>query len=267
MTSETYTHGHHESVLRSHEWRTAQNSAGYLRDRLEPGATLLDIGCGPGTITVDLAELVAPAHAVGIDSSADVVATAEASARARGVENVTFTVGNAYALPFDDGAFDVVHAHQVLQHLGDPVAGLRQMRRVTRPGGLIAARDVDYQTMTWYPAEPMLEEWARLYQAVARSNNTEPNAGRALLAWAHAAGLGEVEASASTWCFATPAERAWWGGMWAERVTRSAFAQQALDRGLATPDQLERIAAAWRTWAASPDGWFGMLHGEICCRG
>ena len=76
----TYTHGHHESVLRSHTWRTAENSAAYLLPHLRPGLSLLDIGCGPGTITVDLARLVAPGQVVGLDASAEVVAQAEVRA-------------------------------------------------------------------------------------------------------------------------------------------------------------------------------------------
>src|SRR6188472_2086916 len=66
---DTYTHGHHESVLRSHEWRTAENSAAYLLPHLQPGMDLLDVGCGPGTITLDLARLVAPGHVVGVDAA------------------------------------------------------------------------------------------------------------------------------------------------------------------------------------------------------
>src|SRR5437016_5580082 len=117
-----YTHGHHESVLRSHAWRTAENSASYLLDSLQPGLDLLDVGCGPGTITMDLAERVAPGRVVGIDSQSEVIARADELRQRRDRANVKFSVGDVYALRFDDARFDVVHAHQVLQHL-------------TRPGG------------------------------------------------------------------------------------------------------------------------------------
>ena len=152
VNGDVYIHGHHESVLRSHQWRTAENSAAYLLPFLAPGATLLDIGCGPGTITVDLAERVAPGTVVGIDRAEDVLAVARASAAERGLHNVTFAVGDAYRLQFPDDSVDVVHAHQVLQHLTDPVAALTEMRRVGRPGGVVAVRDADYAATTWYPA-------------------------------------------------------------------------------------------------------------------
>lgn len=266
MVTPQYTHGHHDSVLRSHRWRTAANSAQYLLPRLEPGQSLLDIGCGPGTITVGFAELLAPGRVSGIDPSGDVIAQAAEFASSAGVRNVDFGVDDVYSLSAVDGSYDVVHAHQVLQHLTDPVRALREMRRVCRPGGLVAARDADYAAMAWYPRLPALTDWMTLYQDVARSNAAEPDGGRFLRHWAHQAGFTDVTSSASVWCYSTAAERAWWGGLWADRVGSSDFAEQARFRGFADTDRLARIAAGWRDWAAHPDAWFAVLHGEILCR-
>ena len=264
-----YTHGHHESVLRSHRWRTAENSAAYLLPYLQPGMRVLDVGCGPGTITLDLARRVAPGSVVGIDPADDVVEAAARDATDQGVENVRFATGDIYALDVDgpfDGAFDLVHAHQVLQHVPDPVRALRAMRAACVPEGLVAARDSDYHAFTWYPADPRLVRWLDLYQQVARADGGEPDAGRMLGAWAHAAGYSEVTNLASVWCFANEEDRAWWGGLWADRVTASRFATRAAELGLAHERELAELADAFRTWAAHPDGWFTVLHGEILCR-
>src|SRR5690242_14181730 len=110
-----YTHGHHDSVLRSHRTRTVANSAAYLAELLRPGARVLDVGCGPGTITVDMATRVAPGRVTAIDAATSVVEEAAALAAAEGVTNVEFAVENVYALPYPDDSFDIVHAHQVLQ--------------------------------------------------------------------------------------------------------------------------------------------------------
>jgi ubiquinone/menaquinone biosynthesis C-methylase UbiE len=252
---DTYTHGHAEPVLQSHRWRTAENSAGYLLPSLRPGLDLLDVGCGPGTITVDLAARVAPGRVVGLDVSATPLAEARELSERTGTA-VTFVQGDVYALAEADDSFDVVHAHQVLQHLTDPVAALREMARACRPGGVIAVRDVDYG----------LNRWLDLYHRVARRNDAEPDAGRRLLSWAHAAGLRNVVATASSWCYASPAEREWWGNSWAGRATASSFAEQALAYGLASAAELEEIAAAWLRWRDSDDGWLGMLHGELLIR-
>src|SRR5580704_7812820 len=261
---EVYTHGHHESVLRSHKWRTAENSAGYLLPHLAPDAKVLDVGCGPGTITAGLADRVPRGRVTGIDAAQEVID--QASAAAGGRENIDFTTGNVYALDYQDDSFDVVHAHQVLQHLGDRVSALRETRRVTRPGGLVAVRDADFGGMTWYPELPVLDEWREFYIRVARGNGGEPHAGRRLLAWAREAGFTDIACSSSNWTYATEAERAWWGGLWADRAVKSAFAASALDGGHSTTQDLERIADGWRAWAADQDGWILVPSGEVLCR-
>ena len=260
----TYTHGHHESVLRSHRWRTAENSAAYLLPHLSSGFTLLDVGCGPCTITADLATQVT--RVTALERTGDALDLARAEIARRHLTNVDFAVGDVHALDFPDASFDVVHAHQVLQHVTDPVAALREMRRVTRPGGIVAARDSDYAGFIWFPLVPELDEWLALYQKVARGNGGEPDAGRRLLAWAREAGFTDVTATASAWCFADDADRRWWGGMWADRILTSAITRQAVDGGHADLAELEDISRAWREWAENDDGWFLVPHGDVVCR-
>ena len=261
---DVYTHGHHESVLRSHRWRTAENSAAYLLPHLKAHMRILDAGCGPGTITAGLADRVPEGRVTGIDAAAGIVAQAREQVGGRG--NLDFTTGDVYALDYPDATFCVVHAHQVLQHLSDPVRALREMRRVTKPGGLVAVRDADYGAMVWYPDVPVMDEWLALYERVARGNAGEPDAGRRLHVWAKQAGLADITVSTSTWTYATPGDRAWWGGLWADRTVKSSYAASAIGGGYATSEDLTRIAGAWRAWAASDDAWFAVIHGEILCR-
>jgi len=262
MSDTTYSHGHDDGVLRSHRWRTAANSAAYLLPHLRPGLDLLDVGCGPGTITCDLARVVAPGRVVGVDAADGVVAEARDAAESAGAD-VAFEVADLFALPFADGSFDVVHAHQVLQHVADPVGALVELRRVCRPGGLVAARDALYPTFTHAPVEPDVDRAIAAYGELTRVNRAHWDAGAHLLSWARAAGFAEVSASASVWCFATAEERRWWGGLWADRFTASAMADQLVANGIAGTDALARFAGGWRRWAASPDGWFAVLHGEV----
>lgn len=262
MSSDVYTHGHHESVLRAHSWRTAENSAAYLLPFLRPNLDLLDVGCGPGTLTVDLARRVSGGRAVGIDRSTEVLEQASAHAESNGAK-VEFLIGDTYAIEFPDASFDVVHAHQVLQHLTDPVSALREMRRVLRPGGVLAVRDSDYSCYSFAPVDPRLERWLALYRAVARENGAEPDAGRFLKAWVRAAGFRDVAAGSSTWTFADQQSCAWWGSLWAERCEHSSFGKQAMEYGLSDAAELAFLAAGFRDWGAHPDAFFVVLHGEV----
>jgi ubiquinone/menaquinone biosynthesis C-methylase UbiE len=261
-----YTHGHHESVLRAHRRRTAEDSAGYLLPHLRPGMSVLDVGCGPGTITVDLAARVAPGLVTAVEMTDAALDLARAEARARDQSNIEFAISDVHALNFADDAFDVVHAHQVLQHVADPVQALRELRRVCVPRGIVAVRDADYAGFIWFPQLPTLDRWRELYDEAARTNGGEPDAGRRLLSWAQHAGFDDITPTASTWCFATPEARDWWGRMWADRIVESALARQLVDSGMATTAELNEIASAWLDWAAAPNGWLAIPHGEILCR-
>lgn len=257
-----YTHGHHESVLRSHTWRTVANSAQYLLPHLGERQRILDVGCGPGSLTADIVGHAPQCEMRAIDASAEVIERANAEYG----DLATFSTGDVYALDAPDDHFDIVHAHQVLQHLDDPVAALAEMRRVTRPGGVVAARDADYAGMTWAPDAPPLVRWMEIYQAMTASYGQDANAGRHLLGWAQRAGFSEVETTASIWCFADPDDRTWWAALWADRVLQSSYRDHAVAQGLADDAELEDIAAAWRAWATASDAVFFVPHGEIIAR-
>jgi ubiquinone/menaquinone biosynthesis C-methylase UbiE len=263
---ETYSHGHHDSVLRSHRWRTAENSAAYLLPWLKPADRLLDVGVGPGTITVDFAERLTDGSVLGIDSAPTAVSATRTLAAEQGVRNLSVSLGDVYDLQFPDASFEVVHAHQVLQHLTDPAAALREMGRVCVRGGLVAARDADYAAIIWHPSSAALSRWLELYRQVARANGGEPDAGRRLLSWARTAGFSDVEASASAWCFATSADVAWWSETWAGRLNQSDFGQQAVEHDLTDLTELTQLAEGWLEWGRLPDAWFSILHAEILCR-
>jgi SAM-dependent methyltransferase len=248
-----YTHGHQESVLRSHRWRTADNSCSYLLPHLGPDMTLLDVGCGPGTITADLATRVA--SVTGIDPSASVIDQAR-----REFPGLDLRVGDLFE---QTGDYDIVHAHQVLQHLADPVGALRKLGEL---GKLVAARDSDYTWFQWSPESTPLDRWREVYLAVTRRNGAEARAGRFLLAWAHAAGFTDVTYSSSSWTHATPESRTWWCGVWADRCLDSSFAQQAVDYGISTTEELASLAHGWREFAKDDDAIFVVPHGEILAR-
>jgi SAM-dependent methyltransferase len=260
------THGYGAAVLGSHRLRTAENSAAHLLPHLGGGQRLLDVGSGAGTITADLARIVGPENLVALEVGEESAALTRAELERQGLEAAQVLVGDAHHLPFEDDRFDVVHAHQVLQHVPGPVRALAEMRRVTRPGGLVSVRDSDYEGFRWWPELPALDRWLALYLRAARANGGTPDAGRRLLAWAHEAGFADVTASSSTWLHATPEDRAGWAETWSGRITTPPLAAQLEREGWAGQGEREEIAEAFRRWSQDPDGWFSLLHGEILAR-
>lgn len=261
-TPDTYVHGHQASVLAAHSWRTVENSAPHLIPHLEAGLSLLDVGCGPGTITLDLAGRVAPGEVIGIDAVSTAIEKSRNLLAELATPNCQFDLGDVYSLKFNDASFDIVHAHQVLQHLKDPVAALREMLRVTKSGGIIAARDVDYGGMVWSPADPLLDRWNELYHQITEVDNVFADGGRHLFGWLRQLPEVDIEMSSATWTFATPDWRAQWGMVWADRVRDSHYASEALAHGLSTPEELESIAQAWIRWVKNTDGFFMVPHAQ-----
>ncbi|KAJ5130044.1 uncharacterized protein N7515_006083 [Penicillium bovifimosum] len=165
--TQIYTTDHSASVLRTHSWRTVTNSAPYLLPHLKPDMKILDVGCGPGSITISLAKLVPDGHVTGVEYVPDPLEGARALAQAEGVSNITFQEGNIHALPFEDNTFDVVHVHQVLQHIADPIHALSEMRRVAKEGGIVACRES--AELSWYPDSVGISKWREVTELMQRA--------------------------------------------------------------------------------------------------
>jgi SAM-dependent methyltransferase len=211
-----------------------------------------------------LAARVAPGPVTGIDLAAEAVAAAQVDP-ARPA-NLDFQVADVYALPFADGVFDVVHIHQVLHHLADPPAALREAARVARPGGLMALREGDYGAAFWFPASAAWEAWRDAHQRVARAGGTEMDAGRRLLAWLGQAGLAAAEVSGSIWTYPGFAPAAEIAASWAERLTGQHFADLAEAAGVADAAALRATADGLTAWADQPGAFFAMPHVEALVR-
>ncbi|MCP3973199.1 MAG: methyltransferase domain-containing protein [bacterium] len=261
---ERYTHGHFGTVVDSHAERTAANSAAFLLPHLQSTDVVLDVGCGPGSITLDLAEWVG--SIVGVDAAPEAIVRSDHENARRGINNAHFQIASAYELPFDDASFDIVYAHQLLQHLAEPVAALREARRVLKPGAILAVRDADYGTMVHDPHEPAIDRWLELYQELARSNGGEPNAGRLLARWVSEAGFVDITSSTSTWTYTTPAAVESWRLLWTSRLLEARMGKDMVSKAMATGEQVANLAAGWDRWAEAPLPFFAFLHGEVLAR-
>jgi SAM-dependent methyltransferase len=231
--------------------RVASTEAAFFLPHVRPGMRLLDVGCGPGAITVGLAEAVAPGEVVGIDLQASQVDRARALASSRGVTNARFEVADIYRLPFPDRSFDAVFAHAVVMHLREPESALNEMRRVLRPSGLAGLRDPDWGAELFTPETPLLEQFRALRVRVRQHNGSDPFFGRQQRRCLLAAGFARAEATASvTWAgsLEQTRQRAPWYKAQLQGFARTAIAEGWIDQ--ATVDAME---AAIDAWSERPD--------------
>jgi ubiquinone/menaquinone biosynthesis C-methylase UbiE len=244
--------------------RTAARDAAFFVAHLRPGMSVLDVGCGPGTITLGLAQRVASdrvapdrvvggviGNVIGIDIQAPLIERARALAAERGQQHVRFEVADLYRLPFADRCFDAVFGNGVLMHLAEPMRALEQLRRVLRPGGFIGIRDADFGAVLYAPMTPLLQRWLELRVRVRQHNGGDPFFGRRHRGLLIEAGFTDVEGSASVDCAGTP-----------ETVARHAafleaqlvgLARTAVTQGWMDPPIVDATRAAIEAWMKQPD--------------
>jgi ubiquinone/menaquinone biosynthesis C-methylase UbiE len=178
------------NVLRANPGVAAAERDSFAALAVQPGHRLLDAGCGPGDVAAALAELAGSGgRVVGVDASAGMVAEARRRVAGRGLP-VDFEVGDVHRLNFEDGAFDGCRAERLLMHVQEPGQALRELARVTRPGGRVAATDFDWDTLVVdHPDRALTRDLVALRAGRIRNGWI----GRQLPRLCREAGLAEVE--------------------------------------------------------------------------
>jgi ubiquinone/menaquinone biosynthesis C-methylase UbiE len=222
--------------------------------------SLIDCGCGPGTITIDLAGFVTPGHVVGVDFEENQINIAKKNALERRVPNVQFKVGDIYKLPFPDNTFDAAFAHTIFQHLEDPVKAAIEIHRVLKPGGVIGLREEDTAGFIISPFTPKFGELMKLYVKTWKHNGGDPYFARRQRAVLNEAGFVRVEASASAESYGTPESTRKMGEMMADYM--HTHLETAVQLKWVDATTVETLTAEWRSWGKHPDAFFGVLFCE-----
>jgi SAM-dependent methyltransferase len=253
-TAEIYTQQANPAFEAELAARTASRDAAFLLPHLRPGMRVLDVGCGPGSITLGLAEAVSPGEVVGVDIQPVQVEQARALAACREVRNVRFEAASVYALSFPDRCFDAAFANGVVMHLAEPVRALAELGRVLRPGGIAGVRDPDFGASLYAPMTPLLERLLALRVQVRRHNRGDPFRPRHYRRLLLEAGFTRAEAGASVeaaGCAAKTGRHAAFLKAMLQGFAPTLRAQGWLDQAA-----IDAMAAGIDTWARRPDAFY-----------
>jgi SAM-dependent methyltransferase len=262
---EQYTMGYGPAATTIMAMRTAQSHAAFFLPYLKPGMSLLDCGCGPGTITAGFAELVAPAEVIGTEIEESHVAIARENAARHNVVNVRFETADIYELPFDDASFDAVFISAVLGNLREPIRGLREAYRVLKPGGVIGVKEFDHGGDLLYPPDPAVEKYGELYLRLRRENGHDPETGRKIGALLLDAGFGDLNFSAAYEPFAGPQAAGGFAQVSAGLLAEG-WGEAFISRGWATRNEIKGMSDAWGRFSKSPGAIFAAAWCEAVAR-
>ena len=257
-----YTMGFGDDMMAAAFRNTAETNAAYLLPHLRPGLRVLDFGCGPGTISVGLAKAVAPGEVHGVDMEASQVELARSVAAHQELENAVFHVGDVTELPFEDGYFDVAHGHNILMHIPDVPTVLSEVKRVLKPGGLIACREMICEASFTYPDFGVIQQAWQMFEDLIATDDGHPQMGRELKGRLTEAGFVNARISASFDTYSTADDIDFIHGFAHQWFLSPDVTETAISYGAGTEDLSERIRSAYDRWKDHPAALCALAFGE-----
>ena len=264
LAGKDYIMGYSKEFVGLLRRRSAEVNAAYLLPHLKDGQRVLDFGCGPGTISVGLAKAVEPGGELhGLDMEDSQIEIARAAAAAGGHGNAIFQTGQVTDLPFADDSFDVAHGHAVLQHVPDTHGALSEVRRVLKPGGIIASREAFIASSF---LEPDPKGGWELISNLIRARGGHPHIGKKLKRVFLEAGFVDVSATATFESYSTAAEIQFLSELINNWFLSSEIVGAAIRYGLATQQQFDDWRQTLDQWKSTPGAFAGMAWGEAMAR-
>ncbi len=261
-----YTMGYSDEFRQLLNRRSLESHGKHLLPHLKPGLRALDFGCGPGTITVGLARMVEPGEVHGVDMEESQIDLARAAAEAGGHGNAVFHVGNVNSLPFEDNHFDVAHCHAVLMHVPDTEAALAEVKRVLKPGGILACREAIVASCFLEPELGHVESAWTTFARLLAGNGGHPQMGKELKNYLVEAGFTDIEPSLSFDTFGTAEDQVFFHGFVSGWFFSPEVIAAATAYGLATEQQFDAWRAGMDEWKTHPGGIGAIAFGEVVAR-
>jgi len=256
-------HGVTPGLRRDYADRTANHQAAFVLPYLNPGMNLLDVGYGPGTITIGLAKTVAPGNVIGIDHDSHNIEEAKMLASDENVTNVKFMSGDALNLPFEKEMFDAVFENNMFVHLAERASqATTEIYRVLKPGGFFAARDANADAVVWSHQTELMKQFDRFFHRWHKSRGSDISLGKKLPAIIRESGFTNTIKSLSADTKGEPeATRSHAEIMVA--LLDGPLGQMILDKTWADEATITEMKDDIRHWGEHPDAFFANVHVEV----
>ena len=258
-----YTMGFSEEMLESLRRYTAEASAAYLLPYLRPGLRVLDLGCGPGTISAGLAKAIEPGELHGVDMEESQIDLARETVKWHGVDNAIFHVGDATNMPFEDGFFDIAHCHNVLMHIPDTAAVLAEVKRVLKPGGIIGCREMICESCFSHPDFGVLRHSWSMFEDLLEADEGHPQIGKDLKGHIIDAGFANARVTMSCDIYSTPEDIEFIYRFANKWFLSPEIVEAAIKYGASTRELCDRIREAYDKWKDHPGAFCALVFGEI----
>lgn len=249
MSKERYTLGYGPGSIATMSGRTAENHAGFFVSMLSSGMRVLDIGCGPGTVTLGIAEKVHPGQVIGTELSLDQTKTVKKEAEEKGL-NLSFEQEDVYSLSYSDKSFDAVFMSAVVGNLQNPSQAITEIFRVLKPGGLVAIKEFDHSANISFPATEFILKVNELYNRLRIENGHDPDSGRKVRGLLNAAGFEGVKAIATYQNMDAPSGS---GSPVMESILRNEWGPEFINRGWITQPEVDALIEQSQAYAPGPD--------------
>ncbi|QYZ66896.1 MAG: hypothetical protein NV67_02325 [Gammaproteobacteria bacterium (ex Lamellibrachia satsuma)] len=256
MKDEKYSGGYSKHILSEFSKRSLDKEGCFFQDHIEQGNTVLDVGCGPGSLSLQIAERVGPngyVHAVDIQSE---------QFPADHNQNIHFQQASIFDLPFEDNTFDAILAHAVLYHLSVQDLALAELKRVLKPGGLLGIRDAEFGGDVCYPSVDDLDKAWEIIEACFNVAGSDIFYGRKQASSLIKAGFDVISLSASydVFCHSSGYNPNDYALFWQDYIQRHAFKVGY------TEDEIVRAQKAVLNWGNHPDAYYGRTRCEAVAR-
>ena len=257
-----YTMGYSQEMLTTQLRATAESSAAFLLPHLRPGLRALDFGCGPGTISLGLAKFVAPGEMHGVDMEESLIEMARSAATSQGQDNAIFHVGDVTDLSFEDNFFDIAHCRSVLMHVPDTAAVLSEIKRVLKPGGIIACREMICDSAFTHPDSGVMKRSWDMFADLLMADDGHPQMGKDMKGHILEAGFADIRMSASFSVYSSPREIDSIHHLISGWLLSPEVAEAAIKYGASSESLVNNLQAAYDKWKEHPGALFAFAYGE-----